>query len=288
VSPEITAVTVAAALRERITTGDLAPGHRLPTQQDLSAEFGVNRTVVRQALGTLKTEGLVTMGRGAPATVAPPAQRPRAQHGPAPAGVLLVDRLRTALAAEHVTIDVFSLTTETLSNAFAAVLPDVQAGFLRPRSVSVRVLLPHPEAHLAFPRSVGARSTDDDPALTRLRAKMRTWALTLRDQVQGVADQQLVERVSIDMRAVSITPVHKLYLLNGTESLIGYYQLMEHSVEIGDRPREIYDSLGARTKLFRSSNGPDRRDEQDAAFVDESLLWFESLWSTITQPFTLG
>lgn len=284
---------VAAAVRQRIREGALRPGARLPTQQELAAEFGVRRTVVRQALGMLATEGLVTMGRGAPATVAareePPEHR-RPPHGPRPAGVELADRVRVALRAEQVTIDAFSLTTETLNSAFSGAMPDITSQRLAPRSITVRVLLPSPEARLAFPRVISDESAEsaDPRPLRRSHGKMRRYASTLRDQIQALQELDLVPEVSVDIRTVPVTPMYKLYVLNGVESLIGYYQVVEHSVEIDEEELDIYDTFGFRTKLFRSVSGPESRDEQEAAFVEESQLWFESLWSTLARPFTLN
>ncbi|EFC83857.1 FadR/GntR family transcriptional regulator [Parafrankia sp. EUN1f] len=54
------AETVAAALRERILTGD----YQLPTQDQLVGEFGVSYPSVREAIRILETEGLVTVRRG--------------------------------------------------------------------------------------------------------------------------------------------------------------------------------------------------------------------------------
>lgn len=54
------AETVAAELRDRI----LAGADRLPTQDQLVAEFGVSYPSVREALRILETEGLVTVRRG--------------------------------------------------------------------------------------------------------------------------------------------------------------------------------------------------------------------------------
>ena len=61
---------ISAAILSRIAAGGFAPGSRLPTEQDLSAEFGVSRTVVREAISRLKSEGLVTTRQGAGAFVA--------------------------------------------------------------------------------------------------------------------------------------------------------------------------------------------------------------------------
>lgn len=61
---------VAAALSSRIAEGKLAAGSRLPTEQELTLEFGVSRTVVREAISRLKSEGLIETRQGAGAFVA--------------------------------------------------------------------------------------------------------------------------------------------------------------------------------------------------------------------------
>jgi DNA-binding GntR family transcriptional regulator len=50
---------VRTALAGRISTGELQPGDRLPAERALSEEFGVARSVVRQALAGLARDGLV-------------------------------------------------------------------------------------------------------------------------------------------------------------------------------------------------------------------------------------
>lgn len=57
-------VAVSDALRARIVTRELAPGAILPSEHDLTAEFGVSRSVVRQALRTLADEGHVQAAPG--------------------------------------------------------------------------------------------------------------------------------------------------------------------------------------------------------------------------------
>ncbi|MFI5002730.1 MAG: FadR/GntR family transcriptional regulator [Reyranellales bacterium] len=67
-----------ANLAERVTTrlgaairsGRLAPGARLPTEQELTTTMGVSRTVVREAVAALRADGLVVTRRGSGAYVA--------------------------------------------------------------------------------------------------------------------------------------------------------------------------------------------------------------------------
>jgi DNA-binding LacI/PurR family transcriptional regulator len=51
-------------LRQRIDTGDLLPGRRLPTQHELSSSLGVSRSTVQTALQQLIDEGRVRSRRG--------------------------------------------------------------------------------------------------------------------------------------------------------------------------------------------------------------------------------
>src|SRR5580698_209538 len=57
-------------LRSEIGARKLQPGERLPTEQDLVARFQVSRTVVREAIASLRAEGLVITRQGAGAFVA--------------------------------------------------------------------------------------------------------------------------------------------------------------------------------------------------------------------------
>jgi GntR family transcriptional repressor for pyruvate dehydrogenase complex len=57
------------ALTERISQGELKAGDRLPTEQELIETFGVSRTVVREAISSLRATGLVTTQQGVGAFV---------------------------------------------------------------------------------------------------------------------------------------------------------------------------------------------------------------------------
>lgn len=61
---------VVERLANGIRCGLLAPGERLPTEQELMSALGVSRTVVREAVAALKSEGLVTTRQGSGAFVA--------------------------------------------------------------------------------------------------------------------------------------------------------------------------------------------------------------------------
>ena len=51
-------------LVSQIESGDLAPGQRLPTEQAIVTATGVSRTVVREALASLRAKGLITTRQG--------------------------------------------------------------------------------------------------------------------------------------------------------------------------------------------------------------------------------
>jgi GntR family transcriptional regulator len=55
---------IQADLRERIQGGELAPGSRLESEQELMARYDVSRATVRQALAGLVGDGLVEIRRG--------------------------------------------------------------------------------------------------------------------------------------------------------------------------------------------------------------------------------
>ena len=56
--------TVIAALSQRIQTSSYAPGQKLPSEQELCREFGVSRTVVREAVASLRLGGHLVSRQG--------------------------------------------------------------------------------------------------------------------------------------------------------------------------------------------------------------------------------
>ncbi|MEU5834295.1 GntR family transcriptional regulator [Streptomyces diacarni] len=271
---------VADALRARIRNGEYAPGSRLPTQRELETEFTVGRSAVREALAALTREDLLeNVGRGSSPTVAEPGHHAEA---PRSAGVELADRLHAAFQAEHVTVDAFSLTTETLNNALAWPIRQVMERRLTPRTLTARVLVPSLEARLALPRLID--DPDDPKPRERLHQMQTSYVHAVDNSLTSLA--RFGVEVSLTVRAVPLTPTHKLYLLNRNEALIGYYQVVrnEEAAFQGEQ-LSLYDVLGLTAKLFRSTGGVEARDDQEAAFVAESRQFFDSLWDTIATRF---
>jgi GntR family transcriptional repressor for pyruvate dehydrogenase complex len=58
-----------ARVVEAILRGDFAPHNKLPTEGALSAQFGVSRPTVREALARLRSDGIIDSKRGAGSTV---------------------------------------------------------------------------------------------------------------------------------------------------------------------------------------------------------------------------
>ena len=51
-------------IRQRLASGVLKPGDKLPAERDLAAEFRVSRPAVREALRTLEISGVVSLQKG--------------------------------------------------------------------------------------------------------------------------------------------------------------------------------------------------------------------------------
>jgi len=60
---------VVAEIERLITTGQLAPGMKLPPEREFAETLGVSRTVVREAMHTLTAKGLLASRHGSGTTV---------------------------------------------------------------------------------------------------------------------------------------------------------------------------------------------------------------------------
>jgi GntR family transcriptional regulator, transcriptional repressor for pyruvate dehydrogenase complex len=62
--PRTLALELVESIGDRIRDGRIAPGDKLPTEAAVMGEFGVSRTVVREALSKLQAAGLVQTRHG--------------------------------------------------------------------------------------------------------------------------------------------------------------------------------------------------------------------------------
>ncbi|MFF7136653.1 MULTISPECIES: GntR family transcriptional regulator [unclassified Streptomyces] len=273
---------IADTLRERIRTGDLKAGDRLPTQAELAEEFGVERGTVRQALRALQEDGLLSnVSKGSPPRIAE--RVPGLSGEPQPTMVGLAPRLTEAFSTPHVRIDAACLTAETLMVALSEPVRHIHEGRIRPESIDVRILLPSRDINLAFPVPVETPD-DDNPVHQRWLEMRNAQGHVLRHNLRALRSSHGID-VNVRFRALPFTPPVKLYVLNGTEALIAYYMVTRREELSDSGMLDMYDVLGTESLLFSFEKGA---GERDAAFVDQSQKWFNALWETITTDLTLS
>jgi DNA-binding transcriptional MocR family regulator len=283
---------IADVLRGEITDGRYRVGERIPSQAELEERFHVSRPTVQRALGELRKDGFIDNQRGRAAEVLPWRDRfdrfggdsPADQAAPGPSYTLLPAHLAEAFEHKDVRIDAFCLTTETLNSAMAEPIRRAMRGELRPDSLSLRVLLPKLDAHLAIPRMVSGDPRDDRP-LQRLRQRITAHAVALRNQLESLRALRPQLAATIELRTVPITPMQKVYILNGRTALFGYYSVVKREVDFpGGEKDEIYDVLGMTARLFPYRADPADPEAPASRFVIETRAWFDALWTSIAQP----
>ncbi|MEV0256219.1 GntR family transcriptional regulator [Streptomyces sp. NPDC050732] len=279
---------VADVLRDRIRSGALRPGQRMPTQAELADEFGVERGAVREALRVLHREHLLSnVSKGSPATVAEASERAPAGPGetrPQPTMVGLAPRIAAAFDVPHVEIDALCLTSISLTMAIGEPLRQIHAGQLKPAKVDVRVLLPSRDIDLAFPAPVDGSDHEGNQVHRRWLDQRNAQGQVLRHNLLALRSSHGID-VSVQFRALPFTPPVKLYLINGSEALFAYYTLAKRDEEIGQESLEMYDAQGTQSMLFPFKEGDGLRD---TTFVEQSHLWFNALWNTISQDLHLA
>ncbi|MFD7895792.1 winged helix-turn-helix domain-containing protein [Streptomyces sp. NPDC059743] len=270
--------SIADDLRNQILEGRLPAGQTLPKQHQLQRRYGVGRGTIQSAQQMLRDEGLLE--EGAPGRAARVANRttnlqPLAHH------------ITRAFAARHVTLDVWSLTTEQLSKAVQNEVEAIREGRRRaPESITVRVLLPDLVTDHPYPRHV------DDPAdrrpLLRLRHVIRTYAGALEHSLTLLAERGLVEQVSVAIRGLPTIPGEKRYLINGTEMLTGYYSLERGQMQNNPDGASL-DVLELRSDdLFASSLTAEGTSALERARFEQVVRWFESRWDQVARPLPLA
>ena len=286
---------VADVLRAEIADGTYALGKRIPTQRELVDRFGVSRDTVRRALEDLKSKGLIESRQGSGAVVA----RPREEQVQQPqAMVHLRPYIARAFEEREVTLDLISLTSESLDAQIRAQILRITDEEIRPERIAVRILLPSADITLAFPRTV-AEPGDPRPR-NRHRALMQRHTGSLSDALLDLESrrdrdgQHLVDEVSVEVRTMPLTPIAKLYIINRKHALFGMYHVEPRPVRLhakegpGFEEVEILDSLGLGMTLFPFSRSETAPATQQSVFVREAQRWFDSLWDHLADEADFG
>ncbi len=118
---------VVERITREIKSGRLAPGSRLPTERELMTALGVSRTVIREAVAALRSEGLVVTRQGSGAFVAADTSRVPFRINAADLGSVgdIFDLMELRLALE---VESSALAAQRASRRQIAVMERALAG----------------------------------------------------------------------------------------------------------------------------------------------------------------
>lgn len=231
-------------LRDRIVSGDLAPGERLPGEPTLASGHGVSRVTVRRALDRLASESLVRRRPGSGTFVrAPSVAKP------------IVSDLANVLS--H--LAEMGLRTDVRLLSFAYGEPPeavADAMRLRPgertqRSVRVRLIDDEPFSHLTtnVPERVGRTYSEADLAAVPLLGLLERSGIVVERASQSVsaslAGPEVADALGVDVGAPLLSLTRTVFDSDG--SCVEHLQALY-------RP----DRYAFRTDLCREGRGADR------------------------------
>jgi len=258
-------------------------GTLLPPQRVLAREFGVSRDTVQRVLKTLGSEGWIATRQGSGSRVIK-AQRIHSSgtRSARPAQVVtLRSFINDAFEAPEVTLDVYTLTSESLDAHIRMQAERIRDREISPGRIALRMLLPSKELRLPYPRTKG--DPDDLRLQNRLHDITQRHSASLRGALRDLRTDGLVPAVDVEIRHVPLAPTFKLYLLNGSEALHGPYEVIERTIELDDGEEVVaLDVLGLGATLTHYEKGDDP-NSTGTVFVGGMQSWFDSIWDMLAQ-----
>ena len=188
---------LAARIAQQIDSGALKAGDRLPTEQQFATAYGVSRTVVREAVHQLKSQGLVRSRQGSGVFVtATPAHRAMAFDPKvleSMNAVVQMVELRRVIEGEMAALAAVRATRSQvadLKRALAAIDTATDAGQLGV------------EEDMAFHRAIGAAT--GNPQFLRLLSILEAYLRDAMTVTKGYESMRadFMARVRIEHRAI--------------------------------------------------------------------------------------
>ncbi|PKW05137.1 regulatory protein, gntR family [Streptomyces sp. 1222.5] len=272
-------VSAQAELRRRITDGSYPLGFTLPPQRALATELGVSRLTVRRALQALQDEGWVMSRQGSGSRVIKNGRVERATSpGRSGRTVSLGPYIGRAFEQDDVSLDVFTLTSESLTAHIQLQAERIHALQISPRSITVRVMVP--DMSLAFPYWRSREAAREDALKERAADIAHRHLTTLHNTLSNVYTSMLVPTVRFSVRQVPLVPSFKLYLINEVMALHGFYEVVERPIDLNGETVAALDALGLGAALTRHVKDDDPHS-QGSVFVENARSWFESVWERL-------
>ncbi|MGW1745488.1 GntR family transcriptional regulator [Streptomyces sp. NPDC002092] len=273
---------VATQLRARIVDNTYPLRSFLPSQRDLAEEFGVSRDTVQRVLRELADEGWIESRQGSGSRVVktpgPQPSQPR-PHAVTETIDSLLDR---AFEEPEVALDVYTLTSESLSAHMQLQAERIPRREIAPQRIALRMLLPSESLVLPYPQVKGDRK--DSRLRDRLHNITRDYTAALTRLFRDLETQKLVPSVSIEIRRVPLIPTFKLYLVNGVEALHGPYKVIERQIMLDDGEEvAALDVLGLGATLTHHAKDADDPKSEGTVFVDSMREWFDSVWTHLAE-----
>jgi hypothetical protein len=207
---------------------------------------------------------------------------PSIRSEPSSRSVGLRPHVEAAFEREQVTIDFAGFSGETLAGALQEPLDKIRIGRLTPESITLRVLLPDLSVPIGLP-ALASTAGDDERVRTRMANISDRASGALADALHELAELQLVQSASLEIRQYRTSPLFKLFIINGDEAFFGFYPVVEHKVLIDHEPTAIFDPMGKDATLFHFATTEDDTST-GTQYVSEAQKWFNSVWQTVAQP----
>ena len=271
------------ALRTGLSDGTYEVGDRLPPQRELADHFNVSRDTVQRVLKALAGEGWIEsrQGSGTRVIMIQRIQAPTAKTAQPGRAVTLGSLISEAFAQSEITLDVYTLTSESLDAHVRVQAERIRAGEIAPQRIALRMLLPSETLELPYPRA-------KDPAYNeamrqRLLAITRLHTASLQGALGELRTEGLVPTVEVKIRHAPLTPTFKLYLFNGDEVLHGPYEVIERRISLDSGEEiEALDVLGFGATLTHYVKDEDPKS-QGSVSVASMQSWFDSVWNLLAE-----
>ena len=189
---------VVDVLVRAIVSGELAPGSLLPTEPEMSAQFGVSRAVVREALRVLGAKGLIDVRHGSGTRATPPDRWDTLDpvvlaelRGRGPGAVVLRDLLEARTIIE---CEVAALAAVRADVAERAALSDALAVMRSALDNPPRFVTGDSAFHLTLLRAARNRVLE---RMTQPMHELLSYAQALTDAIPGVLARALSDHERI-------------------------------------------------------------------------------------------
>lgn len=189
--------------------------------------------------------------------------------------------LKKGFKKSIVTIDIVAYTGETFYGVFTEIFQSIQQSKLKPKKITLRILLPNCEIPMSVPCRVDDLNEDLEFKQTCIN-RARHFSIEFHDYFERIKNENPNIDATIEIRRHRVSPLFKVININDEIAFFSIYPITETPFRGEKEKTNIWDYRGVKSTYIGARKKGSNSEKQLFSEIDS---WFNIIWNGLSERY---